>query len=321
MQDCSHVLKRYPGNPVLTADDVPYESTLVFNAGVVKFQGHYVMVFRNDYGCEGEGQMHGTNLGLAHSLDGLDWQVEPEPCWSVQTDEIQRVYDPRITIVEERSYLCFAVDTHHGIRGGIAHTPDFQHYDILSMSAPDNRNMVLFPDKLRGNFVRLERPFPMYMRPGQQFDVWYSESPDGMHWGNARLVLAGEQVPWCNAKIGPGAPPIRTSEGWLTFFHAVQRHDDRELPAWHSGWRKEYMAGLMLLDLDEPWRVKAMAPGPVLRPEEDYELEGYRGSVIFPTGAILEDSGEVKVYYGAADTVMALATAHVDDLLDICEEL
>jgi beta-1,4-mannooligosaccharide/beta-1,4-mannosyl-N-acetylglucosamine phosphorylase len=277
------------------------------------------MVFRNDCGVEGQGEMHGTNLGLAFSRDGVNWAVEPEPCWNLRTDEIRRAYDPRITIVDGRPHLCFAVDTEHGIRGGIAHTPDFEHYDVLSMSAPDNRNMVLFSEKTAGRFARLERPFPMYMRPGQQFDIWYSESPDLAYWGNTRLVLGGERVPWCNAKIGPGAPPVRTREGWLTFFHAVQRYDDRDLPAWHSGWRKEYMAGLMLLELDEPWRVKAMAPGPVLRAEEDYELEGYRGSVIFPTGLVLEDGGEVKLYYGAADTVMALATAHLDDLLALCE--
>jgi beta-1,4-mannooligosaccharide/beta-1,4-mannosyl-N-acetylglucosamine phosphorylase len=236
----------------------------------------------------------------------------------MQTEEVQRVYDPRITIVEGRPHLCFAVDTHHGIRGGIAHTADFHRYEVLSMSAPDNRNMVLFPEKRAAHFARLERPFPMYGRPGQQFDIWYSDSPDGVYWGNTRLVLGADQVPWCDGKIGPAAPPVRTAEGWLTFFHAVSRRDE-ELPAWHSGWHKEYMAGLMLLDAAEPWRVKAMAPGPVLRAENDYELEGYRGSVIFPTGVVLEDNGELKLYYGAADTVMALATAHVDQLLALCE--
>lgn len=316
------VLRRHADNPVLTAADVPYDSTLVFNAGVAKTGDRYVMVFRNDYGDAAARTLKGTNLGLAFSRDGVKWEVRPEPCFDLQDEEISRAYDPRITVVEGACYVCFAVDTAHGIRGGIARTADFGEFEILSLSAPDNRNMVLFPERRDGRFMRLERPFPVYMRRNPEaFDIWFSDSPDCAYWGNTRLVLGSERVPWSNCKIGPGAPPVRTDAGWLTFFHGVYKHAERELPAWHGGWRKEYMAGLMLLDLDEPWRVVGMCPEPVLVPESDYELRGYRGSVIFPTGVVLEDDGEVKVYYGAADTVMALATAHVDDLVALCEPI
>ncbi|HRU01353.1 MAG TPA: hypothetical protein P5239_06595, partial [Victivallales bacterium] len=150
-------IKRYHSNPILTAKDVPYHATLVFNAGVAKYQGQYVMVFRNDYGRWGDTKFDGTNLGLAFSSDGIKWKVQPEPCWQWNDQEVRRVYDPRITVIEGKCYLCFAVDTNHGVCGGIAVTEDFQKFKIKSLSVPDNRNMVLFPEKISGKYWRLER--------------------------------------------------------------------------------------------------------------------------------------------------------------------
>lgn len=313
-------LTRHAANPLLTADDLPYASTLVFNAGVVKHEGRYIMAFRNDYGdYRGEGGARGTNIGLAFSDDGIRWSPAERPWIEWQDDEIRRAYDPRLTVIEGRVYLCFALDTAHGIRGGVAVTDDFERWEVLSLSTPDNRNMVLFPERVNGRIARLERPFPVYGRRGPEpFDIWYSDSPDARDWGNARLVLGAESVSWCNAKIGPGAPPVKTERGWLTTFHVVNIDRDHELPAWHKGWYKTYTMGLMLLHADEPWRVTALCPEPVLVPAADYELEGFRGSVVFPGGMILEPDGEVKIYYGAADTVECLATAHVDDLLALC---
>jgi len=318
----SDVLKRYPGNPVLSAKDVPYPATLVFNAGVAKFNGRYVMVFRNDYGEAAAKRLDGTNLGLAFSDDGIHWRVQPRPCFELQSDEIRRAYDPRLTVIEGRCYMCFAVDTRHGIRGGIAVTDDFENFEILSLSAPDNRNMVLFPERHEGMFMRLERPFPIYGRGAPEaFDIWFSRSPDCRYWGDTELVLGSEQVPFCNSKIGPAAPPVKTEAGWLTVFHAVDKEPGRELPSWHGGWNKRYTAGLMLLDLNEPWRVVGLCRQPLLTPspEWEYEWHGFRGGVVFPCGLIVEDDGEAKLYYGAADTAVALARGRLEDLLGLCE--
>ncbi len=316
----SSVVKRYPGNPVLSAKDIPYHATLVFNAGVAKFRDRYVMVFRNDYGVEGK-SLQGTNLGIAFSDDGMHWKVSDKPCFTMKTEEIRRAYDPRLTVVEGRCYMCFAVDTQHGIRGGIAVTDDLEHFEILSLSTPDNRNMVLFPEKINGNFARLERPFPIYGRGAPEaFDIWYSDSPDCKYWGNSNLVLGSEQVPFCNSKIGPAAPPVKTERGWLTLFHAVDKQPGQVFDSWDGRWGKRYTMGIMLLDLNEPWKIVGMSPEPLMVPELDYpyEMKGFRGSVLFPGGMILEDDGEVKIYYGAADTVEALATARVEDLLALC---
>ena len=278
------------------------------------------MVFRNDYGdFHNTLRFEGTNLGLAFSDDGVRWKVQPKPCLELKNDEIRRAYDPRLTVMDGRCYLCFAVDTRHGIRGGVAVTDDFERFEILSLSAPDNRNMVLFPERIGGRYARLERPFPVYSRGRDRFDTWFSDSPDLRYWGNERLVMAVEDVPFANDKIGPGAPPVRTPKGWLTVFHAVDLDPARGKNGWEPRWQKRYTAGVALLDLDAPWRVIGMSREPLLAPETPYEREGFRNDVIFPGGMILEDSGEVKIYYGAADTVEALATADLGDLLALCE--
>jgi beta-1,4-mannooligosaccharide/beta-1,4-mannosyl-N-acetylglucosamine phosphorylase len=192
---------------------------------------------------------------------------------------------------------------------------------MISLSAPDNRNMVLVPERPDGMFMRLERPFSIYGRGAPEaFDMWFSRSPDARFWGDTELVLGSEMVPYANCKIGPAAPPVRVDAGWLTVIHAVYKDETRELPSWLGGWNKLYMAGLVLLDADEPWRVIGMCPEPLLTPDErySYEWDGFRGGAIFPCGLALEDDGEAKLYSGAADTVVALATARVEDLVSLC---
>ncbi len=314
-------IRRHPANPILTASQIPYPATLIFNAGVIKHQGRYVMVFRNDYGREGDTHFDGTNLGIATSVDGIRWEANPQPWLKIEDKEIRRVYDPRLTVIDGRVYMCFAMDTNHGVRGGIAVTEDFDKFDILSLSTPDNRNMVLFPEKIGGKYVRLERPFTVYSRGRDRFDIWSGSSPDLRYWGDHHLVLGVEHVPFANDKLGPAAPPVRTKKGWLCTFHAVDRDDTRGKHGWEPAWKKRYTAGLMLLDLNEPHKVIGLCRQPLLAPEDAaYERDGgFRNNVIFPGGMILEDSGEVKIYYGAADTVECLATGHVDDLVALCE--
>ena len=327
-----NIIQRHSLNPVLSAKDVPYDASLVFNAGVAKWQGRYVMLFRNDYGqteqswreihATGQWPHLSTNIGIATSADGVHWEVGPKPVFQMRDEEILRVYDPRLTIVEGRPILCFAMDTKHGLRGGVATTNDFEKFDILSLSVPDDRNMAMFPERIGGRYVRLERPMPVYSRGAgkEAFDIWLSESPDLRFWGESRLVLGAERVPYATTKIGPAAPPVRTPKGWLATIHSV-RVVERELASWEGGWHKEYCAGLMLLDPDDPSKVIGLSREPILPPVEDYETTGYRGNVIFPGGMILEDSGEVKIYYGAADTVECLATADLGELLALCEPL
>lgn len=353
------ILTRHPENPLLVPSDCPYPSSLLFNAGIAKYQGRYVMVFRNDYGpadaagfrarqAAGEPRFDGTNLGLAFSDDGIAWTIESEPCIDLEkarqlfaplaptkdpATELQRFYDPRLTVLDGRVYMCFAVDTAHGLRGGIAVTDDFEQWELLCASVPDNRNMVLFPEQVGGRYVRFERPVNAFggnHLHGNQAMMWLSYSPDLRHWGDSQHVLESADIPFANNKMGPGAPPIKTDQGWLATFHGVWRDDEgRWKNGWEDLWPKIYSAGLMLLDLENPARIIGICPQPLLAPEAWYETGaglpecvdqeyGFRHDVIFPGGMLLEDDGEVKIYYGAADTVECLATAHVDDLIRVC---
>jgi beta-1,4-mannooligosaccharide/beta-1,4-mannosyl-N-acetylglucosamine phosphorylase len=319
----SNVIHRHPANPILDAARVPYPTALVFNAGVTKFNGRYVMVFRNDYGSISEQRIEPsstTDLGIAYSNDGIHWEVGPKPIFKMNDGEIIRAYDPRLTVMDGRCYMCFAVDTQHGIRAGIAVTDDFESFEVLSLSTPDLRNTVLFPEKIGGKYVRLERPFTVYSRGGvDRFDTWISDSPDLKYWGNSDLLLAVEDVPFANDKTGPAAPPVKTDQGWLTTFHAVDIDPARGKNGWEAAWKKRYTAGIMLLELDNPKKIIGLYDEPLLAPEASYETDGgFRNNVIFPGGMILEPSGEVKIYYGSADTIVCLATAHVDDLVQLC---
>ena len=321
MYKTSEVIKKL-NKPVLTSKDMPYKASLIFNAAVEKYNGKYVMLFRNDYGEFKNTSFEGTNIGLATSDNGIDWTVSDKPCFELSDNEINRVYDPRITVIDGVCYVCFAVGTKHGVRGGIARTDDFEKFDILSLSVPDNRNMVLFPEKINGNFVRLERPMPVYCRGGKdRFDIWLSESPDMVYWGKSRLVMGVEDVPFANDKIGPAAQPIKTEKGWLTTFHAVELDTTRGKNGWEDCWQKQYYAGIMLLDLNDPSKVIGKYDKPLIVCDRAYELEnGFRKDVIFPCGNVLEDNGEVKIYYGASDTVECMATADVNDLIKLCLE-
>ncbi|MCC6398797.1 MAG: glycoside hydrolase family 130 protein [Bacteroidetes bacterium] len=318
----SKAITRFSGNPVLKAQDVPYRTDLVLNAGVAKYQGKYVMLFRNDIRLDEFTVSEGVHLGLATSDDGLHWTPRPKPCFDIHNEEILNSYDPRITVMDGRCYITLGIDTRHGVRGGIVVTDDFQKFEVVSISAPENRNFVLFEKRFNGNYFRLERPFPIYGRPGypERFDIWISDSPDLVHWGNSELLLGVEHVPFANQKVGAGPPPIKTSAGWLTIFHASDFDETRQRRGYEKSWKKRYCAGIMLLDNDDPRKIVAMSKRPLIAPEAPYETaNGYRNFVVFPTGIILEDSGEVKIYYGAADTCMCLATADVADLINLCD--
>ncbi len=311
-------------NPILSSNDLNYPSNLVFNAGVVKFRGRYIMAFRNDYNYSklmfdnfllGKGSLHApsSNIGIAYSYDGIHWKPNTEPSLELENEEIRRIYDPRLTVIEDRCYITFAIDTKfQDNRCGIAITDDFEHFELISVTPPNNRNVLLFPSKINGLYYRLERPFN-----GNNGDIWISSSPDMIHWGNWQRLLCSKRLQFCNSKIGPGAPPIKTEKGWLTTFHTVTESEEL-FYSWSGDWNRKYCMGIMLLDLDNPAEIIGIYDKPLLKPEMDYELKGFRGNVVFPGGMILEESGEVKIYYGAADTVECMATAHVDDLLSLC---
>jgi len=320
----SPVVTRYEGNPILKPEDMPFPSTMVYNPGVEKFKGRYVMLFRNlHYQVRWTKRTH--FLGWATSDDGVHWTVDADARFEVEG--LTGPADPRLTVLDGRCYACVQESENVsksaiGIRGAVTVSDDLEHWELLSLSTPDNRNMVLFPERVNGRIARLERPFRKcthcHTATGE---AWYSESPDGRYWGNSRRVLAIEDVPFANEKTGPGAAPIRTDKGWLALFHAVYVDPKITYPTWRNEdihW--VYAAGVMLLDLDDPSKIIGLAREPLIVPEAPYdcEIDGYRSYTVFPTGNILEDDGTVKIYYGAADSSICLATAKLDDLIALC---
>ncbi len=163
MEKSCAVIKKYE-KPVLTKDDVPYDANLVFNAGVCRLDGKYIMVFRSDYGEFRSGKFAGTGLGLAFSDDGVRWEVSGSTLSYPDSPEIKRVYDPRLTVIDGEIYICFACDTRHGLMGGVGRLHGFTEIEVLSLMPPDYRYLALLPVIINGNFVMLYRPMPVYSR-------------------------------------------------------------------------------------------------------------------------------------------------------------
>ena len=297
-------LKRYDGNPIIRPEDVPGGCNSVFNIAVVKFGKGYAGVFRV------EGRDLFSRLHRGRSADGIAWQIEADPirfeCDEPDFAPLEHLYDPRVTRLEDRYYITYANhDAAHGSRIGLAVTEDFETFrQIGNLSTPNNRNAVLFPERIGGAYARLERPFAAR---GEPAEIWCAESPDLIHWGRFRFCL-GPRPGWAEYKVGAGPPPIRTEEGWLLIYHGIRRTCRGDV----------YCAGAALLDLEQPWKVLARPAQYILAPSELYERAGDVPNVVFPCAAVVEPGGEVKVYYGAADSCVALATGQLADLVTFC---
>ena len=299
------IIKRYSGNPILTKDDIPYPVATVHNAAVVKKGNCYVMLFRSH-------QLNGRSiLGIARSNDGFHFQADPQPFMTPATSgpfaeyEKYGLEDPRITYIDEKYIITYSAYSPSGVRIGLAETSDFISYErIAFITEADFRNVVIFPEKFNGLYVRLDRPHTDII----PWSVWISYSPDLRFWGNSKLLIKPAMYHWDELKIGPGAPPFKTDKGWLHIYHGVFSTMDGCI----------YRLGAALHDLYNPEQIIGVADEWVLQPEKDYERTGYVHNVVFCCGTVPEADGTVKVYWGAADTVMCMGTANINDLVDLC---
>ncbi|MCE5186620.1 MAG: glycoside hydrolase family 130 protein [Planctomycetaceae bacterium] len=298
-------VKRYKGNPILTKKDVPYKVETVHNAGVVKYDGRYIMLFRShlDTGR--------SIIGKAVSDDGFHFTVDPQPFMTCAKEGIFAEYeafgveDPRINPLEGSYYITYSAYSRHGVRIGLARTSDFESIErIAFITQADYRNTVLFPEKIGGRYVKLDRPHSDI----SPWSIWIAYSPDLRHWGDSRVVMKPVMYHWDEMKIGPGAPPIRTPKGWLNIYHGVFPTMDGSV----------YRLGVCLHKLDDPAVVLGVCDRWILAPEDPWELVGYVHNVVFTCAAIGEPDGTLKLYWGAADTVMCVGTAVIDELVDLC---
>ncbi|MDR1466783.1 MAG: glycoside hydrolase family 130 protein [Treponema sp.] len=294
-------LWRYSENPVIKRD-LTKHSNSIFNSAVVPFKGQFAGVFR----CDDTARL--MNIHAGRSKDGFNWEIEDEPIHFVKTDpdipDSDYKYDPRVVFVEDRYYIIWC-NGYHGACIGIGYTFDFEtFYQMENPFMPFNRNGVLFPRKIHGNFAILSRPSDSGHTPFG--DIIYSESPDMTFWGKHRHVMAPTEG-WQSTKVGAGPAPIETDEGWLLFYHGVLNSCNGFVYAFSAA----------LLDLDKPWKVIARPKPYLISPRELYELAGDVPNVTFPCAALVDgDTNRLAVYYGCADTVTGLVFGKIDAIVD-----
>ena len=302
----SDVVWRSSRNPIVTREHVPGANS-IFNSAVVPYEDGYAGVFRVD------DTRRLMNIHAGRSRDGVAWTIDPAPISFTPADprvaelgeRFEHAYDPRVTWLEDRYYVTWC-NGYHGPTIGIAHTTDFATFAQLDNAfLPFNRNGVLFPRRIGGAYAMLSRPSDGGHTPFGE--VFYSESPDLVHWGRHRHVMAPVPLSWQATKIGAGPTPIETSEGWLVLYHGVLTSCNGFV----------YSMGAALLDLDEPWRVVARGTRYLLAPRELYEQVGDVPNVVFPCAALVDAPADrVTIYYGGADTVVCMAHAHLSELLE-----
>lgn len=306
----SDLFQRYRGNPLLSPARWPYAINAVLNAGATQVDGTTVLL------CRVEDRRGISHLTVARSADGVsNWVVDDTALLSPHPDLLHESWgleDPRLTWVEEMGCWVIAF-TSFGPGGpglSLATTEDFRSARRLGMvRAPEDKNGALLPRRVGGEYVLFHRPVTALTH---RADIWLSRSPDLHSWAPPEPVMAARPGGWWDsARIGIGPPPIETPEGWLLIYHGVRQTVAGSL----------YRAGLALLDLEDPARVRRRCAEWVLGPREDYELMGDVPGVVFPCGLIHRpESDELRLYYGAADSCVALATASLADVLTFVME-
>ncbi len=298
------VVTRWEGNPLLTPEDIPFPCSTVFNAAAAKVNGEYILLLRvEDLGGH-------SVFALARGTDGHHFTVQDEPIMTPATEGEFAVYerkgieDPRITLLEGQYYIVYTAASEYGPRLALAKTTDFSHIERVALiSEPDNKDGVLFPRKIHGRYVRLDRPMV-----GGMGNIWVSYSDDLINWGGSRVCMPVRPDRWDSWRVGASAQPIETEYGWLEIYHGVKDTSGGPI----------YRLGAAILDLDDPAKVLCRTAIPILAPREYYERVGDVNNVVFSCGAIMEDGGTVNIYYGAADTAICLGTAQLGELMQFC---
>ena len=299
---------RCPRNPVLTAQHFPRMVNAVFNPGVVWFEDEVLLLVRV------EDRTGLSSLVVATSRNGIDgWTIDWDRRMVPERDSYAEhwgIEDPRITQVGDEYLIVY---TGFGLGGPmvcLAATTDFVTFERRGvLQSPEDKDAALFPRTFDGRWALIHRPAPSMANLGAH--VWMSWSPDLVHWGDARVLLAARRGGWWDAnKIGLGPPPLETPQGWLICYHGVRTTASGSI----------YRLGLAMLDLEDPRTVLMRGDEWVFGPDALYERSGDVPDVVFPCGWLVEDDGDtLRMYYGAADSTIGLATASVADLVDHLE--
>ena len=309
MRASHELFERSAANPILTVADVPYGANSVFNAGAAQVGNETILLVRVE-DLRGISQLH-----VARSANGVtDWRFDDEPLLRPVDDHAEEIWgceDPRLTwLPEDREWaIAYTAYSRRGPLVALAMSPDFRTVRRLGPAMPpEDKDAALFPRRFDGRWAMIHRPSPL--RGGAH--MWLSYSPDLRHWGDHKLLLEARDGAWWDAgKIGLGPPPLETSEGWLILYHGVHSTSDGPI----------YRVGLALLAIDDPGTTLHRTDEWVFGPSAPYEITGDVGRVVFPCGWILdEETDQLRMYYGAADSVIGLATSRFSDVLRrVCE--
>lgn len=297
---------RYSLNPIIKRNPISGIAR-IFNSAVVPFEDGFKGVFR------AEDNRTLPHLIVGSSKDGINFTFEDHAIDFKDEDgksfNPYYAYDPRVTKIDNKYYVCWCTES-YGPTLGLAVTEDFLHFTRLENPVlPFNRNGVLFPRKINGTYKLLSRVSDNGHTPFG--DIFLSESKDLVYWGRHRHVMEkGGEGWWESLKIGGGPAPIETSEGWLMLYHGVCNTCNGFV----------YSIGVVVLDHDEPSKVLYRSSSYVLTPEKDYETVGFVPNVCFPCSMIPSSDGRLVIYYGAADSYVALAFSTVDKLIDYAKD-
>ena len=304
---CKNIVWRYSENPILDRNPMSGMQG-IYNSAVVPFEGGFVGVFR------AESKNRTPFLHLGKSDDGINWNIQPGKIKLIADDPLiddssQYAYDPRICKIEDTYYISWCTG-HCGPTIGLACTKDFEKfYRLENAFLPFNRNGVLFPRTINGNFVMFNRPSDDGNTPFG--DIYISQSPDMCYWGKHRLVMKSGGQWWQSKKIGAGPVPIETSEGWLIIYHGVMGTCNGFV----------YSAGAAILDIDAPWKVLYRTNQHIMTPDMPYEYAGHVPNVVFPCAALCDAAtGKIAIYYGAADTSLCMAFCNADELVEFTKK-
>ena len=308
MEDEQEVFKRFGGNPIITPADAGPKINAIFNPAATAFDGETLLLAR----VEDRSGM--SNLVVARSSDGLtDWTVESDRGIHADPRRFEErwgVEDPRITRIDGLYYVVYTGYSEGGPLVCLATTTDFETFERHGvLMPPEDKDAALFPIRFGDRWALIHRPLPTTL--GISAHMWISWSPDLRYWGDSQILLhARAGGMWDANKVGLGPPPLQTDEGWLICYHGVRNTASGSI----------YRAGLALLDIADPCTVLGRTGEWVLGPKEPFERGGDVPGVVFPTGWILGDDGDtVRLYYGAADTVIGAATASLRSLLRLVE--
>ena len=297
------LFSRYEKNPIFTPEQWPYPTSSVFNPGAAEVNGETLLLVRVE-------DLRGfSHLTAARSKDGkTDWRIEPQPTLISEREHREEQWgleDPRIVWLEDRqeyaiTYVSFSPG---GPLVTLATTKDFRTFEKYGpLVPPEDKDASLFPRCFQGRYGLIHRPIIR-----GEAHIWISFSPDLKHWGDHRVLLPTRPGWWDGRRVGLGTQPIETPEGWLIIYHGVRA----------TGSGSIYRVGLALLDLDDPCKIIRRSDEWVFGPQAPYERVGDVDDVVFPTGAVLDrKTNELRVYYGAADDLVALVTADMNEILD-----